>query len=160
MRALAKGTHLKHCQMDEDITLQVVCDTDWENLKYCKEKFGAVRAESDWRKVIEADDVDLCILSTHQTFRGEFIIPALKAGKPVYTEKPLAPDIDEMLEILKVTGETGVPVCVGHNRRRSPAMLEFKRLARKPKLNATEHWGQTVTNYVGYRKRIPEENAM
>jgi predicted dehydrogenase len=113
--------------MDEDITLQVVCDTDKENLAYCQKRFGAVRAESDWRKVIEADDVDLCILATHQTFRGEFIIPALKAGKPVYTEKPLSPDIDEMMEILKVTRATGVPVCVGHNRRSSPAMIEFRR---------------------------------
>ena len=106
--ALAKYSHLKHCQMDKDIILQVVCDTDAENLAYCRKQFGAVRAESDWHKVIDADDVDLCILATHQTFRGEFIIPALKAGKPVYTEKPLAPDIDEMMEILTLlqTGKT------------------------------------------------------
>lgn len=158
--ALAKLTHLKHCQMDEDIILQVVCDTDLENLNYCQKQFGAVRAESDWRKVVNARDVDLCVLATHQTFRGEFIIPALRAGKPVYTEKPLAPDVDEMMEILKVTRETKVPVCVGHNRRNSPAMLEFKRLVEKAKAERDGALGQTVTNYVGARSRIPEENAM
>src|SRR5262249_24373353 len=83
-----------------------------------------------------AKDIDVCVLCTHTNLRGRFIIPALKSGKAVYTEKPLAPSRAEMIDIVKTTRSTGKPVCVGHNRRSSPAVLEFKRLLDKAKSGA------------------------
>ena len=124
----------------------------------CRVKYGAERAETDWRKVVGAKDVDACVLCTHTNLRGEFIVPALESGKAVYTEKPLAPSVEDMLAILKASRKTGCPVCVGHNRRSSPAMLEFRRLLEKAKRGPA---GQSPTvDRSGGKTRIPEERQM
>ena len=131
--ALAQGRHLPNAQKNPRIELVAACDISRETAEFARDTFGAQRAETDWRKIVEADDIDLCILATHTNLRGEFIVPALEAGKPVYTEKPLAPSLDEMVQIVRASRRTNQPVCVGHNRRSSPAMLEFRRLVNKAK---------------------------
>ncbi|MCX5642247.1 MAG: Gfo/Idh/MocA family oxidoreductase [Candidatus Omnitrophica bacterium] len=129
--ALAQAAHLPNIQRNPRFELVLTCDREEKVAEMCRAQFGAQRAETDWRKVVTDPEVDLIVLATHVNLRGELIIPALKNGKPVYTEKPLSPDDREMREIVKTTRETGIPVCVGHNRRSSPAMLEFRRLLEK-----------------------------
>ena len=153
--ALAQGAHLPNCQRNPRVELVAVCDVDKAAAESCKERFGAQRVETDWRRVAEAKDIDLCVLCTHTNLRGAFIVPALEAGKAVYTEKPLAPSRQEMLEIVMASRRTGRPVCVGHNRRSSPAILEFKRLLDKAKAG-TRGTPPTVDRMAG-RDPIPEE---
>ena len=153
--ALARGAHLPHCQKNPRIELVATCDIDKDTAETCKTKFGAQRAQTDWREIVKADDIDLAILATHTNLRGEFIIPAIESGKPVYTEKPLAPSLEEMARIVQVSRQTGVPICVGHNRRSGPAMLEMKRLF-ETALTATEVDTPSVCRQT--EKRIPEEH--
>lgn len=128
---LAQSAHLPNIVANPGLKLVVTCDLDRAAAEECRQRFGAERAETDWRRVVEADDVDLIVLATHTDLRGELIVPALRAGKPVYTEKPLSASRREMVEIVRTSRATGTPVCVGHNRRSSPAILEFKRLLDK-----------------------------
>jgi len=134
---LAQSVHLPNIKNNPRLHLAVTCDVDAAVAQSCRDQFGAERAESDWRKVAEAEDVDLIVLATHVNLRGDLIIPALRAGKPVYTEKPLSGNRAEMVEIVRTVRATGVPVCVGHNRRSSPAVLEFKRLLDKARACAS-----------------------
>jgi predicted dehydrogenase len=129
--ALAQAVHLPNCQTNPRIELVATCDINREAAEKCQKRYGAARAEMDWKKIIEAPDVDLCVLATHHDFRGEFIVPALKAGKPVYAEKPLSARREEMAEIVRASRKTNRPVCIGHNRRSSPAIMEVKRLLEK-----------------------------
>lgn len=156
--ALASCTHLPNSRKNPRIELICACDADASSAAKAKESFGAGRAETDWRKVVEAEDVDVCVLATRQDFRGEFIIPALEAGKPVYTEKPLAPDRKEMFDILRASRRTGVPVCVGHNRRSSPAMLEFHRLVEKARRAPSPIRPSVDRGEV--HKPLPEEDSL
>jgi len=153
--ALAQGVHLPNIQRNPRMQMVIACDRDRQVAEMCRAKFEAQRSETDWRKVVDDPEVDLIVLATHLNLRGELIIPALKNGKPVYTEKPLSSDDREMREIVKTARETGVPVCVGHNRRSSPAMLEFKRLLDKAKsgISAT----RPSVDRSGDRKPVPEE---
>jgi len=156
--ALAQAMHLPNIRQNPRTRLAVTCDISRDAAAGCKEKFGAERFETDWRKVAEADDIDVIVLATHTNLRGELIIPALLAGKPVYTEKPLSIHRQEMVDIVKTSRETGVPVCVGHNRRSSPAMLEFKRLLSKAESGMIPP-DASVDRRAG-RKPIPEEGQM
>ena len=52
-------------------------------------------------------------------------------GKPVYVEKPLATTFEEMRAIQESVHQSGIPFCVGHNRRASPAMVDAQRLFRQ-----------------------------
>jgi len=134
--ALAQGCHLPNARANPRVELVAVCDLDSRVAESCRNKYGAQRAETDWRKIVEAKDIDVCVLATHTNLRGQFIVPALEAGKAVYTEKPLGTNLREMVEIVQAARRTGRPVCVGHNRRSSPAVLEFKRLLDKAKSGA------------------------
>ena len=71
------------------------------------------------------------MLCTHTGLRAELICAALEAGKPVYIEKPLADGDEEMRRILRAAERTGIPLCVGHNRRSSPAVQRFRELVVK-----------------------------
>lgn len=153
---LARSVHLPNCVKNPRITLAVVCDSDPSTAEAARRGFGAERAETDWHRVTSAKDVDVCILATHTNLRAAFITEALGAGKPVYTEKPLAPDRGDMNLIVAATRKTGVPVCVGHNRRSSPAILEVKRLLDRVAAGATS-LPPTIFRGKG-RPPVPEES--
>jgi len=155
---MAQMTHLPNCRRHPDVELVAVCDLDAATAEQCRAMYGAQRAETEWRRIVEAPDIDVCILATHTNLRGAFIIPALEAGKAVYTEKPLAPDRAEMLEIVKTVRRTGRAVCVGHNRRSSPAVLEFKRLLAKAQASASS-LPPSVDRSAG-RTPLPEERGL
>ena len=136
--AMANGAHLPNIATSDEIELCAVCDVHSEVAVQAQKDWGAGRHETDWRALTGADDIDLIVLCTHSSLRGEVICEALRHGIAVYTEKPLSESASEMAEILAVHKETGVPVCVGHNRRSSPAMLEFKRLVDKARVEGAD----------------------
>ncbi len=156
--ALARSVHLPNLKENPRVELAVTCDIDFEKARECCELYGAERAESDWRRLIDDPDIDLIILVTHTELRGELIVPALRAGKPVYTEKPLTTDREELLEIVRTSTQEGVPVCVGHNRRSSPAMIEFKRLLDRAKTYKNPVRPSVDRHYS--RAKLPEEERL
>lgn len=156
--ALARSVHLPNVLRNPRADLVATCDIDAAAAESAGRDFGAARSTTDWRTVVADPGIDLIILATHTELRGELIVPALDVGKPVYTEKPLAPDIDEMIAIVRASRRTGVPVCVGHNRRSSPAMLEFRRLLTKAA--AAPEASRPSIDRQGRRERIPEELTM
>ena len=111
--ALARGAHLPNCRRNRRVELVAVCDIDPRAAEQCREKFGAARAETDWRRVVAAADIDVCVLCTHTNLRGEFIVPALESGKAVYTEKPLAPSRKEMLDAASHAALGQMPAAAG-----------------------------------------------
>lgn len=120
---LARSMHLPHLLETEGARLEVCCDTDEESLAICRRDFGNVRTETDFRKVIEDDGVDALIIATGERFRVPIYEAAAVADKPVYTEKPLAASWADTSRSLEIVERSGIPFCVGHNRRCSPAMI-------------------------------------
>lgn len=59
---------------------------------------------------------------------AEYAIAAMKAGKPVYIEKPMAASHEECLQINRVSQETGVPCYVAYYRRALPYFQRVKQL--------------------------------
>ncbi len=83
---------------------------------------------SDAAKLIRDPEVDIVYIATPPAFHAEYAIQAMRAGKPVYIEKPMALNHGECLEILKVSEETGMPVWVAYYRRALPAFLKVKEM--------------------------------
>jgi len=149
---------LQSCRDNPRIELVATCDIDRTAAEACRDEFGAQRAETDWKRIVEAPDIDACILCTHTNLRGAFIVPALEAGKAVYTEKPLAPSRKEMIDIVLASRRTGRPVCVGHNRRSGAAMQEYKRLVEKAR-QSTRGFPPAIDRMKG-REYLPEEEYL
>ncbi|HYQ57453.1 MAG TPA: Gfo/Idh/MocA family oxidoreductase [Draconibacterium sp.] len=79
-------------------------------------------------ELINDPEVDAVYIATPPDSHASYVIEALKAGKPVYVEKPMARNYQECKEMLKVSKETQVPLWVAYYRRTLPAFLMVKEL--------------------------------
>jgi len=129
--ALAQGTHIPHLARSERAELHTCCDVSDEALETCRRKWDVRRLRTDWRDAVADEEVDAICLATTERLRLPVIAAAAEAGKPVYVEKPLARELEEMYEIQRVVRGAGIPFCVGHNRRSSPAVLEARGIFRR-----------------------------
>mgnify|MGYP000938784063 CR=1 FL=1 len=84
--------------------------------------------------LINDNDVNAVYIATPPGSHYEYAIAAIKAGKPVYIEKPMAASYEECVEINKVSEETGVPCFVAYYRRTLPYFLKVKQLIDDGKL--------------------------
>ena len=78
--------------------------------------------------LINDTEVNALYIATPPGSHAEYAIAAMKAGKPVYIEKPMAASYDECLEINRVSEETGIPCFVAYYRRTLPYFLKVKEL--------------------------------
>ncbi|HEY8319188.1 MAG TPA: Gfo/Idh/MocA family oxidoreductase [Amnibacterium sp.] len=100
-------------------------------------RWGWQEASTDWRSVLERDDVQLVDVCTPGDSHVEIAIAALEAGKHVLCEKPLAnsvEDAERMAEAARAAAERGVFAMVGFSYRRMPAIGLAKRLVEQGRL--------------------------
>ena len=128
--ALARSQHIPNIAASAKTTLQVCCDVSDESLRECREKFGARRTTKDFRDAVSDPEVEAICLATTEKLRLPVIEAAAAAGKPIYVEKPLARSLEEIYQIQDLVHRARIPMCVGHNRRSSPAMMEGRRIFR------------------------------
>ncbi len=87
-------------------------------------KWGWQESDTDWRRAIERDDIDIIDIVTPGDSHAEIAIAALDAGKHVMCEKPLANTVEEaraMAEAAERAAAKGVYAMVGFTYRRVPA---------------------------------------
>lgn len=85
----------------------------------------------DAQSLIEDSDVDAVYIATPPSSHATYAIMAMKAGKPVYIEKPMAVTYEECTRINRVSEETGIPCFVAYYRRYLPYFLKVKELIQK-----------------------------
>ncbi|WP_342024757.1 Gfo/Idh/MocA family oxidoreductase [Arthrobacter citreus] len=94
-------------------------------------KMGWSSTETDWRALIERDDIDLIDICSPGNTHAEIAIAALRAGKHVLCEKPLANTVaeaEEMTEAAQEAARNGVFAMCGYSYRRTPALALAKRM--------------------------------
>ena len=78
--------------------------------------------------LINDADVDAVYVATPPNAHKEYTIKALRAGKPVYVEKPMALNYGECLEMIVESEKTSTPLFVAYYRRALPRFLKIKSL--------------------------------
>ena len=129
--SVARAQHIPNIVRSSRMVLHTCVDLDDNVLAECRDLFGAQHIRKDFEGAIADPEVDMICLATTEKLRLPVIGLAAEAGIPVYVEKPLARTLEEMTEIQRVVRSSGIPFCVGHNRRASPAMLEAQRIFRQ-----------------------------
>ena len=105
-------------------------------------RLGWASTETDWRRVIERDDVQLVDVCTPGDTHAEIAIAALEAGKHVLCEKPLANTVAEaeaMAEAAARAATRGVRSMVGFTYRRVPAIGLARQLVAEGRLGEIRH---------------------
>jgi len=94
--------------------LRAVCTRREGHLKDIANKYNIPQSYTDYHKLLENKDIDLISVVTHVKDHKKIVIDALKAGKHVFVEKPMADTPEECDEIIKVVKETDKLFMVGH----------------------------------------------
>src|SRR5881394_3034121 len=94
-----------------------VCDVDSKHAEEASKQFDGAKAYKDFRKLLERDDVHAIINGTPDHWHTLVNIAAMKAGKDVYSEKPLTLTIDEGKRLVAVARETGRILQTGSQQR-------------------------------------------
>ncbi|MBN1999852.1 bi-domain-containing oxidoreductase [candidate division KSB1 bacterium] len=137
MPALAKtGARIKY-----------IADLKSDAAAYLAKKYGAENATTDKTLVLEDKDVSAVIIAAGHQVHARMVTDALKAGKNVFVEKPLAMNQSELQDVLQVYQSLTQPLSlmVGFNRRFSPHIVKMKQLLH----GRTEPLAMTMTVNAG-----------
>lgn len=136
--------------------LKVICDVNEERAKQFAERWGFEGYETDYRKVMQRDDVDLVDICLPNNFHAEVAIAAAKAGKMIICEKPLARDGKEALAMVKAVEKAGVANFVSFNYRRIPAVTLAKQLIEEGRLGRIFHYRAKFLQDWTISKDVPQ----
>ena len=98
-----------------------VCDIDAKRAKETAEKYG-VEAYTDSKKLLKRSDIDAVSICTWTTTHAKETIRALKAGKNVLVEKPIASTVREAKQIVKMAENERLILMTGFIERFNPGV--------------------------------------
>src|ERR1700688_70108 len=106
------------------IEVVAVCDTYKGNLARAKDRVQTMGGNSpktyeDFQQLLADPNIDAVVISTPEHLHFPMFMAALKAGKNIYVEKPLAHTIEEGFEMVRAAEKSGKVVQVGTQNRSS-----------------------------------------
>ena len=109
-------------------SVEAVMSRNEKNARRYAERHGINKWYSDAQELIDDPDVNAIYIATPPSSHATFAIMAMKAGKPVYVEKPLAANYEDCARVNRVSEETGVPCFVAYYRRYLPYFQKVKHI--------------------------------
>jgi predicted dehydrogenase/threonine dehydrogenase-like Zn-dependent dehydrogenase len=129
--SFASGFLLPHLREMNDVTLDMVCNRSGLTSADMRNKFGFRRSSTDVRELLEDEQIGTVFIATRHGEHAPYTFEALRRGKHVFVEKPLALNEDELQPIERLL--TAHPelsgklhLMVGFNRRFAPLVTEMR----------------------------------
>jgi predicted dehydrogenase len=122
--------------------MAAICGRDPDAVQRAVSRLGWAAWETDWKRLVARDDVDLVDVCTPGSSHAEISVAALEAGKHVLCEKPLANTVGEaraMAAAATAAAARGVRSMVGFNFRRVPAVALARQLIAAGRLGTIRH---------------------
>jgi predicted dehydrogenase len=139
--------------------LKAVCARDLAKVRAFASKWGFESSETDWRKLVNRDDIDIVDIACPNDMHKEIAIAAAKAGKMILCEKPLSMDGPEGLKMVQAVEKAGVPNMVWYNYRRVPAVTLAKQLIDEGRLGRIFHYRAKFLQDWTISKDLPQGGA-
>lgn len=108
--------------------LQAVCSVPQDVVDQCVRKFGAVFGTTDYRKLVERQDVDVVCVYSPDHLHTEHCLAALEAGKHVVCTKPMVTSRTDAQKLVKCVRKTGLKFLVGQTMRFDRQFMMAKKL--------------------------------
>jgi predicted dehydrogenase len=129
--------------LDADVVMKAICGRDEQGVKDAAEKFGWDSYETDWRKLVARNDIDIIDVNAPSDAHKEITLAAIAAGKHVFCEKPLALNLADGREILEAAEKVGIKHAVCFNYRFLPAVQLAKSIIDSGRLGEIHHYRAT-----------------
>lgn len=120
--------HGAWARQSEKLDLLAVCDVDEVRLRATAEALG-VPGEQDYRRLLARDDVQSAIVATNARWHAPIALDAVRAGKHVLVEKPLADTARSARQLADAAQQAGVVGMVGYQFRLTGFAEALKREA-------------------------------
>lgn len=122
----AKSVLLPRLAKLSGVRLAGIATATGRNAKAVGEQYGFGFCTTDARELLSRDDINTALIATRHDSHAKFTVDALRAGKAVYVEKPLAVNEAQLREVAETVEATGGRVMVGFNRRFSELAAAMK----------------------------------
>ena len=121
--------------------MAALCGRNSAAVEAAASRLGWASSETDWRRLIERDDVDLVDICTPGNTHAEIAIAALAAGKHVLCEKPLANTVAEAESMTRAAAAApgGAKAAVGFTYRRVPAIALARQIVAEGRIGTLRH---------------------
>lgn len=131
-----------------DPKLVVCADTEGFRRDRAVNDFGFERAVENWEEAINAPDVDVVWVTAPNMLHVPMIEAACKAGKAVFSEKPIGGKPEQTVAAYKAAKAAGVFTGVGYNYLWAPLVLHAKNLIASGALGEITHYrGRFLSMY-------------
>ncbi|MBA7583077.1 Inositol 2-dehydrogenase/D-chiro-inositol 3-dehydrogenase [subsurface metagenome] len=164
--SFTQDVHLPNLEKLKDIfNVYAICSKVGGEAEGLARQYKADIATTDYNQILNDENIKLVLISTRHNLHAKIAVDALKAGKAVFVEKPMALNDNELLELKEIIEKTKIPYMVGFNRRFSPYSAKIKEIIKNRtnpliinyRMNAgyipKEHW---VHNEEGGGRNIGE----
>ena len=122
-------------------------------------RWGWQRVESDWRRLVEAADVEAIDICSPNNTHREIALAAAAAGKMILCEKPLAMNLAEAREMTRAVEKSGKANMVWFNYRRVPAISLAKQMIEEGKVGKVFHYRATYLQDWTISAKVPVGGA-
>jgi predicted dehydrogenase len=119
--------------------MRAICGRNEENVRRAAEAFGWQGYETDYKELINRDDIDIVDITAPGTNHHIMALEAAKAGKAIFCEKPLGNTLQEAKEMLEAVEKAGVINMVCFNYRRVPAVALAQKMIANGDLGEIHH---------------------
>jgi predicted dehydrogenase/threonine dehydrogenase-like Zn-dependent dehydrogenase len=129
---LARWAHLPNLKKIPHVTLRAIHSASGARGKSYALRFGAAYCATDYQEILQDPQIGLVVITSRNQHHAAQAIGALRAGKHVFVEKPMAITEQECREIYNAVEQSGKQLTVGFNRRFAPFYVGLKKhLARR-----------------------------
>lgn len=139
--------------------LKAVAARSREKVEPFAARWGWERAETDWRRLVEAKDLDVIDICSPNNTHREIAHAAAAEGKIVLCEKPLAMNLAEAREMAQAVEKCGRPNMVWFNYRRVPAIRLAKQMMDEGRLGKVFHYRATYLQDWTISPKVPVGGA-
>jgi len=143
---IARIVHLKGYDEHPNVEITAVCDTDLERAQTVADQFGIPKVFKRYQDLVK-EDIDAVSVCTPNAFHAPASIAAMKAGKDVLCEKPMALNARQAENMLDVANQTGQILMLALNNRFEPGAAFIRSLVKKGTL------GQIYSARAVWRRR-------
>ena len=124
---IARWAHMPGIKKAPNVTLRAVCSTSGVRGKSYARRYGAAYCCTDYGDILKDPDIDVVLITTRHEHHAAQALAALRAGKHVFVEKPMALTEEECRMLWRAVQESGRQLTVGFNRRFAPCYANLKR---------------------------------
>lgn len=133
--SIARHRHLPEYADNHRVKIVAVCDVVPERAKETADKYDAV-AFNDYKALLADQNIDAVSVCLPNNLHAPVTIAALRAGKHVLCEKPMAVSSKEAQDMIDAAQAAGKLLMIGHNQRFAPAHVKAKEILHSGKLGA------------------------